>query len=463
MRPWSYSKFKVDIKAKQMGYNMNDLRNKSLYDRVNKLLVSYEWSDCSFSVHGKNFKAHKLILGISSPVFEAMFYGPLSTNEVITITDIEPNIFQLLLNYIYTDKVDIHSIEESYDLMYVSRKYMLEYLTEICIAYIESNISIDNVIPVLNYPDHMQDNQLVSTALKLFCQHAGYLLKENKSSITSTCMQKILRCNEINILEKDLIKGVFEWTSYYCEQNEIKNNIQNRREVLIKNDLLKLLRFNTLTLNELNEITASKDNLLLKCEEEQMKLQMETEKMNNRVLSITDNKFLPRKTLKQQWCLCHRPPLRSESPLIVDLSNYTIHTKVKANKSTFINTLSVHSRMAPVVSYCNNLTNIYHEQFTILVTCEEDNSIIKKIYFDSNVEHDFNIDIEFDEPMLIKKDCWYKISFIWPHQDTFYSYQYGVQSRAPCYNNGKIKFEFNDVLRISDHGGSFLRGLKFCM
>ncbi|XP_050361959.1 BTB/POZ domain-containing protein 3-like [Nymphalis io] len=441
---------------------MNDLKNKSLYDRVNKLLVSYEWSDCSFSVHGKKFKAHKLILGISSPVFEAMFYGPLSTNEVITITDIEPNIFQLLLNYIYTDKVDIHSIEESYDLMYAARKYMLDYLTEICIAYIESNMSIDNVIPVLNYPDHMQDNQLVKTALKLFCQHAGYFLKENKCSITSICMRKILECNEINILEKDLIKNVFEWTSYYCEQNEIKNNFQNRREILIKNDLLNLLRFSTLSLNELSEITACKDNLLLKYEE---KLIKSCKKINNKMLSITDYNLLPRLALKLQWCLCHRPPLRSESPLIIkDLTNYTIHTKVKANKSTFINMLSVHSRMAPVVCFCKNFTKIYHEQFTILVKCEEDNSIIKKKYFDSHVEHDSNIDIEFDEPILMKKDCWYKISFIWPHQNAFYCYyQYGVQSRDTCYNNGKIKFEFNDVLRISDHGGSFLRGFKYCM
>lgn len=69
---------------------------------------------------GKDFKAHKLILGISSPVFEAMFYGPLSSNEEIAITDIEPDVFQLLLNYIYTDKVEIPSIEQAFELLYAS-------------------------------------------------------------------------------------------------------------------------------------------------------------------------------------------------------------------------------------------------------------------------------------------------------------------------------------------------------
>ncbi|CAH2104551.1 unnamed protein product [Euphydryas editha] len=393
-----------------------------------------------------------------------MFYGPLSTNEVITISDIEPKIFQLLLNYIYTDKVEIHSIEESYDLLYVSRKYMLDYLTEICISYIKSNISIDNVISVLNYPDHMQANQLVSTALKLFCQHAEYFLKEYKCQINSTCMQRVLNCNEINILEKDLIKYVFGWTSLYCEQNEIKNNCQNRRNILSKSGLMKLLRFFTLTPKELEEITACKDNLLLTYEKENLKEAISCKNsVNKNVISNFDNKLSPRKPIKLQWCLCYRSPIRSESPLIIDLTKHTLHTKIKANKSTFINSLSVHSRMAPSISYCYDVQNIYYEQFTISVMCLTEKKIIKKIDFKNHVEYDSNIDIEFDEPLLIKKDSWYKISFVWPEPNTFYSYIYAVQSRDPSYSNGKIRFEFDDFLSISDHGGSFLKGLKFCM
>lgn len=443
---------------------MSKLRINSLYDRVNKLLVSYEWSDCCFSVCGKKFKAHKLILGISSPVFEAMFYGPLSTNEEVTITDIEPKIFQLLLNYIYTDKVKIHSIEEAYDLLYVSRKYMFEYLTEICITFIQSNISIDNVVSVLNYPDHMQDNLLVSTALKLFCQHAEYLLMENKRHINFTCMQNILKCKEINILEKDLIKYVFEWTSFYCEQNDIKNSFQNRRDILTKSDLMELLKFFTLSLKELEEITDCKDNLLLSIEKEFLKEAIKCfNSLNKNVISHFDNMLLPRKPIKLQWRLCHRSLIRSESPLIIDSTKNTIHTKIKADKSIFVNSLSVYSRAAPVSNYCYNIQNIYCEKFTISVMCETENKEIKKIVFKNDVKYDTNIDIEFSEPIFIKKDSWYKITFVWPRLNTFSSYVYSVESRDTIYSNGKIKFEFDDFSTISDNGGSFLRGLKFCM
>lgn len=444
-----------------MDYKMSELRMNSLYDRVNKLLVSYEWSDCCFTVCGKKFKAHKLILGISSPVFEAMFYGPLSTNEEIIITDIEPKIFQLLLNYIYTDKVEIHSIEEAYDLLYVSRKYMFEYLTKICITFIQSNIGIDNVVSVLNYPDHMQDNLLVSTALKLFCEHADYLLMENKCHINFTCMQKILKCKEINVLEKDLIKYVFEWTSFYCEQNDMKNSFQNRRDILIKCNLMELLRFFTLSSKELEEVTDCKDNLLLSNEKEFLKEAIECcNSLNNNMFSHFNNIWSPRKPIKLQWCLCHRSPIKSESPLIIDHTKNTIHTKIKANKSTFVNSLSVYSRTAPVSNYGYN---IYCEQFTISVMCETENKEIKNIVFKKYVAYDTDIDIVFDEPLFIKKDSWYKITFVWPHLNTFLSYVYSVERRYPFYSNGKIKFEFDDFSTITDNGGSFLRGLKFCM
>ncbi|XP_045762107.1 kelch-like protein 28 [Maniola jurtina] len=443
-----------------MGHKINELRQNSLYDRINKLLVSSDWSDCSFSVCGQKIKAHKLILGVSSPVFEAMFYGPLCTNDDILITDIEPTIFQLLLNYVYTDKLDINSIEEAYNMMYASRKYMLENLTEVCTAYIQSNMDIDNVITVLNYPDYIQDNQLVSSALKVFCQHADYLLKENKRNITLTCMKKILNCNEMNISEKNLIKEVFEWTTHYCDQNSIKSDFQNRRDVLIKCGLLKKLRLFTLSVADIEEIKTCQHNLLMNDEVEDLKQVVKSSgNVTNRVISTFDTKIMPRHALKLHWYLCHRAPIRSESPIVIDpVYNSIVHTRVKANKSTFINSLNVQSRMAPVFNACN--TNSYFEQFTISVTCESSKKIITTFNFKNDIAYDSNIDVNFSKPLLFRKNLWYDISIAWPQLNNSCYCLYAVESRDSYYTNGKIQFEFEDLTK---NGGSFLRALKYCM
>ncbi|KAJ8726412.1 hypothetical protein PYW07_001110 [Mythimna separata] len=446
------------LKADQSTYNQT-----SLYDRVKKLLVSYEWSDCSFSVAGTKIKAHKLILGISSPVFEAMFYGPLSSNEDILITDIQADIFQLILNYIYTDTVEINTIDQAFELLYASRKYMLEHLTEMCIAYIEANISVDNVVEVLNYPEYMQDKQLITFSLKLFCQHAHYLLQEKKNMITYSCLKTFLESDQMNISEKDLIIHIFEWSTHCCKQNNILDTFENRRDVLKQYGLLQLLRFLTLTVKELEEIVSDRSNLLLPYEFEAIKKVIKSSNMDEKEIigsiGLTD---LPRNLLKLQWHLCYRSPIRSMPPIVIDSNNYIIHSRIKVNKSIFINSLCVPTRMAPAVHFRNNTAKVYSEQMSVSVECESDNSDCKVTNFSKTVEYDSMIDIELTEPCFIKKDEWYKITFMWP-RNRLHTYSYVVEFRHRHYTGHKVSFEFDDLSFSAGNGGSFLGGLKFCL
>ena len=49
-----------------------------------------------------------MFLAMSSPVFEAMFYGGLAeTKREIKISDVQPDAFSCMLEYIYTDEVNL--------------------------------------------------------------------------------------------------------------------------------------------------------------------------------------------------------------------------------------------------------------------------------------------------------------------------------------------------------------------
>ena len=53
--------------------------------------------------------AHKFVLSISSPVFEAMFYGEMAeTTDSIELPDCEYDSLLELFRYMYSDEVDLN-------------------------------------------------------------------------------------------------------------------------------------------------------------------------------------------------------------------------------------------------------------------------------------------------------------------------------------------------------------------
>lgn len=72
----------------------------TLRERGSHLMKLGLWTDCVFLVGPDQVRiaAHKLFLAISSPVFEAMFFGGMAEgNEPIPTPDVQPEAFRTLL------------------------------------------------------------------------------------------------------------------------------------------------------------------------------------------------------------------------------------------------------------------------------------------------------------------------------------------------------------------------------
>lgn len=78
------------------------MKLKRVDERSGRLFETGQWADCKFVVGQESnqelFNGHKLILAMSSPVFEAMFYGSMSEkNYPISIKDVQPKAFKVFL------------------------------------------------------------------------------------------------------------------------------------------------------------------------------------------------------------------------------------------------------------------------------------------------------------------------------------------------------------------------------
>nr|CAB3482511.1 unnamed protein product [Digitaria exilis] len=89
-------------------------------EQLGKIYATEDGSDVTYSVKGKLFRAHKIILAMRSPVFKAQLYGGMmeSTAEIIEVEDVLPDVFEALLRYIYTDALpamDAIKVDDEHD------------------------------------------------------------------------------------------------------------------------------------------------------------------------------------------------------------------------------------------------------------------------------------------------------------------------------------------------------------
>ncbi|KAM3370352.1 hypothetical protein ACQJBY_017950 [Aegilops geniculata] len=114
-------------------------------------------ADVTFSVGGQLFKAHRCLLAARSLVFKAELFGPMKEKETqcIKIDDIDPEIFEALLHFIYTDSmiVDEHYKESKpaklQHLLVASDRYGLDRLKVMCESKLSECIDVETVATTL--------------------------------------------------------------------------------------------------------------------------------------------------------------------------------------------------------------------------------------------------------------------------------------------------------------------------
>lgn len=144
---------------------------KEVRERGQYLLENSLWTDCRFIVGIEPnqivIEGHKLFLAMASPVFEAMFYGGMAEKDPITILDVQPEAFKALLEYIYTDKINLTSFDQACELCYGAKKYMLPHLVEKCTKYLWSDLTPKNACRAYEFAKLFEEPSLMEKCLQV--------------------------------------------------------------------------------------------------------------------------------------------------------------------------------------------------------------------------------------------------------------------------------------------------------
>lgn len=143
-------------------------------DRGLHLLRTEKWADCRFLVgtppNQKIIAGHKLILAMGSPVFETMFYGHLADkDDPIVIPDVQPEAFDAMLEYIYSDNISITSFDKACELCYVAKKYMLPHVVEQCTHFLWADLSPKNACRAYEFAKLFDEPRLMQSSMEVGC------------------------------------------------------------------------------------------------------------------------------------------------------------------------------------------------------------------------------------------------------------------------------------------------------
>ncbi|CAG0886407.1 unnamed protein product [Cyprideis torosa] len=193
--------------------------------------------------------AHKFVLSCGSAVFDALFNGPLATEEtVIRLPDVELPAFRALLRFLYSDEVCI-SPDTVMTVLYTAKKYAVPALESSCVDFLKSALCADNAFMLLTQARLFDEPQLANLCLENIDKNTCEALSaDGFLDIDLETLGAVLERDTLRIREANLFDYCVRWAEHRCEKQGLAVIPANKRMMLGR--ALYLIRFPLMTVEE---------------------------------------------------------------------------------------------------------------------------------------------------------------------------------------------------------------------
>ena len=188
--------------------------------------------------------AHRFVLAIGSPVFEAMFYGDLAeTKDTIELPDCDYGSLLELFRFMYSDEVNL-SGSNVMGVLYLAKKYVVSSLSDECTEYLKENLDSSNVLSILSCAQTYEEKSLEEECWKVIDEQTEAVVKSDDFvAIQRTLLEALVKRDTLNIAEVELFKGLMRWATKKLEkEGTLRADGQEIREILGEG-ILKAIRF----------------------------------------------------------------------------------------------------------------------------------------------------------------------------------------------------------------------------
>ena len=244
-------------------------RKSTIRERIKFMFNNDRFSDVKFVVHkmigesesNQMIPAHKFVLSISSPVFEAMFYGELAeTRDSIELPDCEYESLLELFRYMYSDEVNL-SGSNVMGVLYLAKKYMVPSLVDKCTEFLKDNVDASNVFSILPTAQIYEEKNLVKQCWKVIDKQTEETVKSDGFwTIERSLLEAVVIRDTLTIEEIELFKAVDLWATKECERQGLEADGETKRRIL-GDEIVKATRFPAMKLKDLASVVLDSEIL----------------------------------------------------------------------------------------------------------------------------------------------------------------------------------------------------------
>ena len=226
-------------------------KRSTIRERTKFMLNNDLFSDVKFVVRKREgeseskqvIPAHKFVLSIGSPVFEAMFYGELAeTRDSIELPDCEYESLLELFRYMYSDEVNL-SGSNVMRVLYLAKKYMVPSLADKCTEYLQNDLAPSNVFDILPTAERYEEKELVDRCWKVVDKETKAAVYSDGFATTErSLLEAVVSRDTLTIEEVDLFKVVDSWATKQCQKQALSAEGGSKRKILGER-IIKSIRF----------------------------------------------------------------------------------------------------------------------------------------------------------------------------------------------------------------------------
>ncbi|XP_077167740.1 kelch-like protein 38 isoform X2 [Paroedura picta] len=173
--------------------------------------------DTTIVVGGERFPCHRMLLAAINPYFRAMFSSSFreSQDGEVLLEDMDPDIFQMLVDYYYTEEIEL-TPDTVKDLFVAASRLQILPLLESCSRFLLEQISVENCLSLYQLGYAHGDQTLLHQAKNLVVLHFRRLSVEDQSflNLYPSTVTSIISWDSLMVAsELTIYRAVWRWVT----------------------------------------------------------------------------------------------------------------------------------------------------------------------------------------------------------------------------------------------------------